>query len=117
VLMGECTAKGTYIDPVANPTEVAGKARGLLYFQDHANGDPKGQTNMQGGGGLALAGTLYLHNTNYQAFLQLQGTPGSGTYVFGEIVTDQFELAGNGAVAMQLSADKTIDVLKVQLLQ
>jgi hypothetical protein len=116
-LMGECTAKGTYIDATANPSESAGKARGLLYFQDHANGDPKGQTNMQGGGGLALAGTLYLHNTGYAAFLQLQGTPGSGTYVFGEIVTDQFELAGNGSVAMQLSADRTIDVLKVQLLQ
>jgi hypothetical protein len=125
VLMGECTKSGTYIDALANPSEAAGKARGLLYFQDHANADPKGQTNMQGGGGLALAGTLYLHNctatpclsTDYQAFLQLQGTPGSGTYVFGEIVADQFELAGNGAVAMQLSADKTIDVLKVQLLQ
>ncbi len=117
VLQGECTAAGTYVG--SGSTDTTGTARGLLFFQNRANGDSRGQMNMQGGGGLLLSGTLYAHNlaTNPQAFIQLQGTPGSGTYVFGEIVTDQFVLSGNGEVAMQLSTDATLDVLKVQLLQ
>lgn len=117
VLLAQCTTSGTYIDATANPTETAGKARGLLFFQDHANGDPKGQANMQGTGALIIAGTIYSHATDSQAFVQLQGNPGSNTEVFGEIITDQFVLSGNGSVAMQLSADRTIDVLKVQLLR
>jgi hypothetical protein len=94
-------------------------------FQNRANGDPKGQMNMQGGGGLLISGTLYAHHctanpcpsTDYKAFLQLQGSPGSGTYVFGEIVTDQFVLSGNGTVKMQLSPDAILQILKVQLLR
>ncbi|HYD16403.1 MAG TPA: pilus assembly protein TadG-related protein [Candidatus Nanoarchaeia archaeon] len=120
VLLGECTAGGTYIAHSG-----AGAARGLIMFQDRSNGDPHGQMNMQGGGGLLISGTLYAHHctaspcpaTDYKAFLQLQGSPGSGTYVFGEIVADQFVLSGNGTVKMQLSPDAILQILKVQLLR
>jgi hypothetical protein len=115
VLMGQCTAKGTYLG--FGSGDAAGHARGLLFFQDHSNGNVAAQMNLQGNGSYALAGTLYAHAANDDAFIQLQGTPGSGTYLFGEIVTDQFILSGNGDVAMQLSTEATLDVLKVQLLQ
>ena len=86
---------------------------------------------MQGGGGLVLTGSLYFHNCNsagsgtncsnpatgYNAFLQLQGTPGSGTYVLGNITADSFVLSGNGAVAMSLNPNATYNILKASLIQ
>ncbi len=84
---------------------------------------------------MLLSGTVYAHNCtaslpaatscnpysfptgDWQAFVQLQGTPGSGTYVLGEIVTDQLNESGNGAVAMQLNTNAILQILKVQLLR
>lgn len=127
VLLAQCTARGTYLGTPSTDTLGAPGVRGLLFFQDRANGYQNGQTNMQGGGGLALSGALYAHNctgspcnafpTDYNAFVQLQGTPGSGTYVLGNIITDQLVIAGNGAIGMQLNPDAVFFILKASMLR
>jgi len=101
----------------------------MLFFQDRANADDHGQPTMQGGGGLLLAGTLYFHNcpnspdctpgynTTYNAFVQLQGTPGSSTRVIGNIITDQLVVAGNGSIDMVLDPNSVFNVLKASLMR
>src|SRR5678816_3165784 len=115
VLLGQCTAKGTYIGP--GSTDTSGSIRGLIFFQDRRNADAKGQPSMQGGGGLIISGNMYFHNCNaagtgvncsapnagYNAFLQLQGNPGGSAYVLGNITTDELVIAGNGGVSMALN--------------
>ncbi|HEV2494257.1 MAG TPA: pilus assembly protein TadG-related protein [Terriglobia bacterium] len=121
VLLGPCT--GTYGGP-------GGINRGMLFFQDRSNADTNGQPSMQGGGGLLLGGNLYFHNcpesltapcapppTDFNAFLQFQGNPGSATYVYGNITTDELITAGNGTVTMELNPTATYSILKVALLQ
>ncbi|HKS95507.1 MAG TPA: pilus assembly protein TadG-related protein [Terriglobia bacterium] len=121
VLLGPCT--GTY----GGPNNVN---RGMLFFQDRSNADTNGQPSFNGGGGLLLGGNLYFHNcpesltapcapptTDYNAFLQLQGNPGSNTYVYGNITTDELITAGNGSVTMELNAQAVYSILKVALLQ
>jgi len=121
VLLGPCS--GTYGGP-------NGVNRGMLFFQDRSNADTNGQPSMQGGGGLLLGGNLYFHNcpesltapcasppTDYNAFLQFQGTPGSSTYIYGNITTDELVTAGNGTVTMELNAQAVYAILKVALLQ
>jgi len=127
VLLAQCTTRGTYFGTPSTDTISFTGVRGLLFFQDRANGYQNGQTNMQGGGGLALSGALYAHNctgspcnafpTDYNAFVQLQGTPGSGTYILGEIVADQLVISGNGAIGMQLNPDAVYFILKASLLR
>lgn len=133
VLLGQCTAGGTWVGAttVNGTTDTSGTVRGLIFFQDRANADVKGQASMQGGGGLVISGNLYFHNCNssgtgtgcslpttgYNAFLQLQGTPGSGTYVLGNITADSFVLSGNGAVSMALNPNAVYNILKASLIQ
>jgi len=127
VLLAQCTARGTYYGAPSTDTISFSGVRGLVFFQDRANGYQNGQTNMQGGGGLAISGTLYAHNcpgspscnanTEYNAFVQLQGTPGSGTYILGEIVADQLIESGNGAIGMQLNPDAVYFILKASMLR
>ena len=119
ILLAPCT--GPYGDP-------SGQNRGMLMFQDRNNADPNGQPSMQGGGGLLLGGNLYFHNcpnsttapcanTDYNAFLNLQGTSGSTTYVYGDIISDELVLGGNGQVTMQLDPKAMFYIPKVSLLQ
>jgi hypothetical protein len=103
----------------------------LIFFQDRANSDTNGQAGMQGGGGLVITGNLYFHNCNsagtgtgcsnpstgYNGLLQLQGTPGAGTYVLGNITADSFVLSGNGGVSMALNPNAVFNVLKASLIQ
>jgi Flp pilus assembly protein TadG len=132
VLLGQCTAGGAWVGATNNgQTETTGAIRGLIFFQDRANADVKGQASMQGGGGLVIGGNMYFHNcdstgtgtgcsnppTGYNAFLQLQGTPGAGTYVLGNITADSFVLSGNGGVAMALNPNAVYNVLKASLIQ
>ncbi len=125
VLLGQCTSGGNYI-----PYDAAGPVRGILFWGDRSNGYANGQPSMQGGGGLLLSGTLYFTNcptwgtspcpdppTGYNAFLQLQGTPGSGTYVLGNITTDELIEAGNGDIAMQLNPNAIYYILKATLMR
>jgi len=129
VLLGQCTNKGTYIG--AGSTDTSGVIRGLIFFQDRANADAKGQASMQGGGGIVLSGNMYFHNCNasgtgtgcsdpptgYNAFFDLQGTPSGGTYVLGNITADELVLAGNSTIAMSLNPNAVYNILKASLLE
>ena len=129
VLLGQCTNKGTYIGP--GSTDTSGTIRGLIFFQDRADGDAKGQASMQGGGGIVLSGNMYFHNCNasgtgtgcsapptgYNAFFDLQGTPSGGTYVLGNITADELVLAGNSTIAMSLNPNAVYNILKASLLE
>lgn len=132
ILLGQCTGGGTWLGASINGTaETSGTIRGLIFFQDRANADSHGQASMQGGGGLVISGNLYFHNCNssgtgtgcsnpttgYNAFLQLQGSPGAGTYVLGNITADSFVLSGNGGVAMALNPNAVYNILKASLIQ
>jgi hypothetical protein len=129
VLLGQCTSGGNYL-----PFDTAGPIRGLLFFGDRNNGTNgtymNGQPSMQGGGGLLLSGSLYFTNwpnwgtsppslptVGYNAFLNLQGTPGSGTFVLGNITTDELVEGGNGEVAMQLDPNRVYNILKATLMR
>jgi hypothetical protein len=129
VLLGQCTNKGTYFGP--GSTDTSGVIRGLIFFQDRADADAKGQATMQGGGGLVMSGNMYFHNCNasgtgtgcsnpptgYNAFFDLQGTPSGGTYVLGNITTDELVLGGNSAIAMSLNPNAVYNILKASLLE
>ncbi len=130
VLLGQCTGGGTYIGPPS--TDVAGNIRGLLFFGVRNNGTSgtwiNGQPSFSGGGGLLLSGSLYFTNcpgwpncsappVGYNAFLEMRGNPGSGTYVLGNITTDQLIEAGNGEIAMQLNPNAVYNILKATLVQ
>ena len=135
ILLGQCTGAGTWVGATTTTGQVdtTGTVRGLIFFQDRKNADTNGQPSMQGGGGLVLSGNLYFHNchaadstgtppcdlptTGYNAFLQLQGTPGAGTYVLGNITTDSFVLSGNGGVGMALNPNSIYNILKASLVQ
>jgi hypothetical protein len=47
----------------------------------------------------------------------MRGNPGSGTYVLGNITTDQLIEAGNGAIAMQLNPNAVYNILKATLVK
>lgn len=128
VLLAPCTQDGTYFSSPTNGSTI-GPVRGLIIFDDRANGNNDGQPSMQGGGGLVIAGTMYVHNcpkstttgcvpgTDYKAFLQFQGTPGSGTFLLGNITADEFITAGNGALSMQLDSARVFTILKATMVQ
>jgi hypothetical protein len=120
ILLGVCS--GPYGDPLA-------EHRRMLIFQDRANGQERGQATLQGGGGLLMAGTLYFHNcpnspdcspgypTTYRAFVQLQGTPGTDTRIFGHIITDQLGMQGNPNITMVLDPNLVFNILKATLVR
>jgi len=126
VLLGPCTKGGTYIGA---PNETTGTVRGLLFFDDRANADAKGQPSMQGGGGLVISGNMYFHNCvasgtactappgSYNAFYNLQGTPGGNAYILGNITADELVLGGGGNIAMALNPNSVYTILKASLLQ
>ena len=134
ILVGQCTTGGNYVPFDPGPPDPNAIVRGIIFFQNRDNGYGHGQASMQGGGGLLLSGTLYFHNcastdgpglgtscqnptTGYQSFFQLQGTPGSGTFVLGNITTDELVESGNGAVAMQLDPNAVYFILKATLMR
>jgi hypothetical protein len=101
--------------------------KGILFFQDRssvAHVDTNPQAHRLGGGGdLTLTGTIYLTNTiatmtttsgQYQA-LKLQGGPGSGTHIQGEIIVGVLDLGGNGGITMNLNSTSAILVSQIAL--
>ena len=117
IFLAPCT--GTYGDQSTAYQSGTGTAqyRGMLFFQDRNNGDPNAQPKMQGGAAILLGGDLYFHSTGYKAFFNLQGTPGSSTYVYGNIITDELVLGGTAEIDMQLNNNQMVTSVKAALLQ
>jgi hypothetical protein len=87
----------------------AGAYKGILFFQDRTAA--AATHSLGGGGAMTLIGTIYMTNTkatmlgtasHYQE-LDLQGGPGSSTYVNGEIIVDSLQLGGNASITMNLN--------------
>ena len=115
VLYGMCTADGTYVDSGGDTKDVAGTtaspgSRGLLFFQDHANTT---QPSFTGSGALSFAGALYFHSNGYTDQLNINGGASSGTFILGEIVVDEVNLSGSGAIRLALSSANTTPLSKI----
>jgi hypothetical protein len=143
VLLAPCSLNGTWSNPSSGsgPSTTYAQYRGMLFFEDRGNsgttGNNKQVTADWGGGGqFLLAGTMYFHQCKvtttgtdvgtgcaantpvpFNDIFQLSGGSSSGTYVLGEIITDQLQLGGNSAINMQLDPNPASNVLKVALLQ
>jgi hypothetical protein len=143
VLLAPCSLNGTWGNPTSGggPSTTYAQYRGMLFFQDRGNnattGNNKGITGDWGGGGqFLLAGTMYFHQckidttgtdvgtgcatntpTPFNVQFHLSGNSSNGTYVLGEIITDQLQLGGSSAISMQLDPNPANNVLKVALLQ
>ena len=114
IMLAECTTQGSYYDIAGDTTDSLGTIRGLLMFMDHAD---TGSPQLQGSGTLAYTGTLYFHSTSYATIFQIPGGTTSGTLIWGNVVTDQMQLSGSGALMMALNPSATTPILKVGLLQ
>jgi hypothetical protein len=112
ILYGQCTTNGTYWDSGGDTSDSRGSpgSRGLLVFQDHSNTT---QPVFSGSGALSFSGALYFHSTGYGDILNLSGGSSSGTFVLGEIVTDQVNLSGSGVIKLALSPAPTTELSKV----
>jgi len=133
VFLAPCS--GPYGDQNYDSTK--GRQHGILFFQDRS---AKGVTSTAGGGGsYALAGTIYIHscestglsatctfptgsvnssNANYfRDTFQLGGGSGSQSYVLGEIIVDNLQLQGGGAIYMDLNPSTVNNIYKASLYQ
>jgi len=114
IMLAECTTKGSYFDTAGDTTDSAGNVRGLLMFMDHAD---TASPQLQGSGTLAYTGTLYFHSSGYGTIFKIPGGTISGTLIWGNVVTDQMQLTGSGALTMALNPSPTTPILKVSLLK
>jgi Flp pilus assembly protein TadG len=116
VLWAQCASNGTYWDSGGDTTDSRGApgARGLLVFQDHADTT---QPAFTGSGQLSFSGGLYFHSNTYGDVLSLNGGTSSGTYILGEIVTDQVSLTGSGTIKLALNPQAVTNMAKVAILQ
>jgi len=134
LLLAPCT--GTYGDPLVAEglTDPAGTQRGILFFQDRS---AQNVTSGWGGGGaFALVGTMYIHSCNssgtgtgcgtagvpgatayYTDTFSFGGNSGSGSYVLGNIIGDNFTLSGTPGITMDLNPNAAYYILKASLLQ
>lgn len=128
VLIGPCTATASYDVPDSS----LGKLRGMVFYNDRSGSS---SDDFSGGGGLLLVGTLYVHDCpnsptcvapsgtgkkatgDYQSSLVLGGNSGEDTYIVGFIVADQLAMHGTPTIAMYLTPQMTLSLLKVALLQ
>jgi hypothetical protein len=142
VLLAPCSLNGTWGNPGTGSgpfTSPFAQFRGILFFQDRgtsANPSNLVSADWGGGGQFLLAGTMYFHQCQistsgtdigtgcaartprpFNSIFHLGGSTSSGTYVLGEIITDQLELKGSAAINMQLNPNPANNVLKVALLQ
>ena len=127
VLLGPCTTNASYDVPATT----LGKVRGMVFYNDRSGSSAD---DFSGGGGLLLVGTLYVHDCpnsptcvaptgvkanpgDYQSSLVLGGNSGEGTYIVGFIVADTLAMHGTPTIAMYLTPNMTLSLLKVALLQ
>lgn len=116
VLIGQCATNGTYWDTYNDTTDSRGNpgSRGLLVYQAHTNTT---QPQMSGSGSLAFSGALYLHSSSYADVLNISGGASSGTFILGQIVTDEINLSGSGIINLALNPAKSTELLKLSMLQ
>ena len=112
VMTAICTANGTYWDTRGDTTDSVGSIRGLLMFMDHAD---TGSPQLQGSGSFAYTGTLYFHSSTYATIFQVPGGTLTGALIWGNIVTDQLQITGSGALKMALNPNATTQLVKVGL--
>lgn len=109
ILVGPCTANGTYWDTNGDTTDTPGTpaspgTRGLIVFQDPANIFTPSQGNIDGGAALTFAGSLYYHSTSYQTLFNINNAGVSGGLALGQVIADKVAIAGSGALKMLLVA-------------
>lgn len=114
VMLAQCTADGSYWDTAGDTTDTVGSVRGLLMFMDHSD---TASPQLQGSGTLAYTGTLYFHSSTFATIFQIPGGTTSGTLIWGNVVTDQMQLTGSGALTMALNPSASTPVLKVSLVK
>jgi hypothetical protein len=114
IMLAECTTSGTYYDIAGDTIDSLGTIRGLLMFMDHAD---TASPQLQGSGTLAYTGTLYFHSSSYATVFQIPGGTTNGTLIWGNVVADQIQLTGSGALKMALNPAATTSIIKVGLLQ
>ena len=116
VLYAQCTTNATYYDSGHDTTDTISNSgsRGLLVFQDHSNSTAP---VLIGTGSMTFSGSLYFHSTGYNTVMSFGGGGSAGSYVLGEIVTDQLTLTGNGVLHMYLNPAPTFELAKVGLFQ
>jgi hypothetical protein len=124
VLLAPCD--GTYGDPKL-------EYRGFLYFQDRAiavdGSTGNGVPSWQGGGSTLAAGFMYFHQcrtgdhtgtgtcTAFGDVFHMGGTPGSGSYAVGSLITDKIFENGNPGLIMILHPDVTFSQLRIGFFQ
>jgi len=133
LLMGPCT--GPYGDPLLTDDPI-GEQHGILFFENRSENlaaiKPTDQPSWGGGGSAAALGSMYFHYCNspdgaglgsncptsaYTDQITLQGTPGSTSYVVGDIVADEVGLGGTPAIVMDLNPAALYYVFAATLLQ
>jgi Putative Flp pilus-assembly TadE/G-like len=116
ILWGQCTQNATYYDAGGDSLDSVGSpgSRGILFFQDHAN---TAQPTFSGSGSLSFGGSLYFHSNSYSDILNLSGGSVSGTFILGNIVTDQLNLSGRAQINLQLSPVPSTYMLKATTFQ
>ncbi|HEY0795222.1 MAG TPA: pilus assembly protein TadG-related protein [Acidisarcina sp.] len=121
IIVGPCTANGTYWDPYGDTTDSPGSVavpglRGLIVFHDPTNtytpspGSPSSGGNIDGGAGLTFAGSLYYHSTQYQTLFNISNAGVSGGLALGKVIADQVSVEGSGALKMLLVSGATTSV-------
>jgi hypothetical protein len=102
--------------------------KGILFFQDRGAGAHRGvgsekAHSIQGGGAIALTGTIYINqnlatvnDTHYQT-LQLQGNAGSSTSITGEIIASVLQLGGTAGITMNLDPNYRLLTRQVALVK
>lgn len=82
-------------------------------FQDHGNATAP---SFAGSGALSFSGVVYFHSSpGYGTILKLNGGSSTGTFILGEIVTDQVSLTGSGAINLALNPAATTSMSKVSI--
>lgn len=116
VLWAQCTRDATYWDTAGDTTDVEGSpgSRGILMFQDHSYAK---NPTLSGSGQLGYGGSLYFHSSSYGDVLSLSGGTGTGTFILGNIVSDQISLSGSGVIGMQLNPTPSVYMLKAAAFQ
>lgn len=116
ILIAQCATNATYWDTNGDTSDSRGNpgSRGLLVFQDHANTT---QPQFGGSGSLSFSGALYFHSSSYSDVLSMTGASSSGTFILGQIVSDQISLTGSGAINLALNPVPSTYLVKVAMLQ